>query len=377
MVLKASNSLLDPVVSQNCTNLKDVVQNQHRLLHFPTGIDSIKYPNEHYSGVSVLSVETKNQSEITNLELAEKTGSGTNYTQAILDYQAYMKKEGLSPITIEARGDLLRQMAKDVDLYDGEAVKQWIADSKAKGSTKRYWYATTYRAFAVWKGFDWKKPKVQNSESEPPFVPLTSELDQLIAGSGKTLAGALQATKETGCRPGELHRLRWKDLDTVKNTLTIIAEKGSKNRVVPISAKLINMLNLLKKDNPTIFSHANLNVMLINTRKRLANKLSNPRMFQITFRSIRHYYCTHWYMQLHDLAKTQQKTGHRSILSLMRYVHLAELELENSDQFHHASATTHKEYDDLVDSGWTYIGVTNFGNQEVHKFRKEKKWNEQ
>jgi integrase len=139
-----------------------------------------------------------------------------------------MKKEGLSPVTIEVRGDLLRRMAKSVDLYDGDAVKLWIADSKAKGSTRRRFYATTYRAFAVWKGFDWKKPKIQNSEPEPFFLPLTSELDQLIAASRKKLAAALQTVKKTGCRHGELLRMQWKDVDMMLGKLTIHAEKKAR-----------------------------------------------------------------------------------------------------------------------------------------------------
>jgi integrase len=55
-----------------------------------------------------------------------------------------------------------------------------------------------------------------------PFIPVESEIDQLIAGCGalsKQTPIWLQLLKETGMRMGEAFRLTWGDIDDVTKRL--------------------------------------------------------------------------------------------------------------------------------------------------------------
>ena len=80
-------------------------------------------------------------------------------------------------------------------------------------------------------GISWRPPKYEQTR-KLPFIPLESELDALIASAGKKMAAILQLLKEVPIRIGEACRLKWIDLDSERNALTINEpEKGPTKNV--------------------------------------------------------------------------------------------------------------------------------------------------
>ncbi len=65
------------------------------------------------------------------------------------------------------------------------------------------------------------KPLAYRRTRKIPFIPLESEIDQLIAGCGRKTATLLQLLKETAMRVGEAWRIDWTDIDTERRTLTL------------------------------------------------------------------------------------------------------------------------------------------------------------
>jgi integrase len=329
--------------------------------------------SDNSSAVSILSAPDFGLRESLNSEITQQSGSEPDYTQTILDYAAYMKREGLAQGTVYQKCSVLRLIAKNTDLLDGEAVKQWIADSKAKGVTKKNSYVNTYHTFGKWKGFDWKKPKVQDAEPGLPFIPMESELDQLISGSGKQLATILQTAKESGARSGEIARLEWKDLDTMAGTLAFRAEKGSNHRLVHVSPKLVSMLNLMSKESARIFPRTSTHVITCQfstTRKRLAKKLGNPRLLRVHPHTFRHWAITMEYAKTKDLMHCKEKFGHKSVLSTIRYVQLIKQQWESDDQYYSTIVRTAKEAEFLSSQGWEHAVTMPDGTV----MRKKKKW---
>jgi integrase len=53
--------------------------------------------------------------------------------------------------------------------------------------------------------------------------------------------------KETGMRSGEACQLKWTDIDLLNNSVRITPEKGSNPRNLPISNKLVSILNVMPK----------------------------------------------------------------------------------------------------------------------------------
>jgi integrase len=109
---------------------------------------------------------------------------------------------------------------------------------KMTNCTKRE-FVTSYRSFTKTFNIPWTPIKVRY-EPKQPFIPLESELDQLIASFGKRTATFLQVLKDTGARAGEVCKLKWTDISTENNTVSINnPKKGSNSRIVKVSAKTI------------------------------------------------------------------------------------------------------------------------------------------
>jgi hypothetical protein len=70
--------------------------------------------------------------------------------------------------------------------------------------------------FYQWKHIQFDKPNYRRIE-RLPFVPLESEIGQLISAAGRKTGTFLKLLKETGVRPGEAWNLKWTDLGPERN----------------------------------------------------------------------------------------------------------------------------------------------------------------
>jgi integrase len=110
----------------------------------------------------------------------------------------------------------LKSVARNVNLLDSEAVKGYLAAARFSPSRKEG-LADHLARFYRYKNIPFQKPRYRR-EDRVPFIPLESEIDQLIAGSSK-VAAFLQLLKETGMRPGEAWNLKWTDIDIQRNAV--------------------------------------------------------------------------------------------------------------------------------------------------------------
>ena len=289
----------------------------------------------------------------------------------LLEYLLYQKKNGFSDPTITTRFKILKIMSNNnINLDDPESVKLFIANRKSWSNGHKQIAVYAYTQYAKMKNIEWKPPNYKNNPSIP-FVPTEKEIDALISGTSKKISTSLLALKETGFRIGELWECKWTDLDEEKGTLKCKAEKHGNPREIKISSKLISMLNALPKPNEYIFSHSNLNSHRWRfdcQKTALAKKLQNPRLKQIHFHTLRHYYATKLFSETKSLPLVKEKLGHRDVNSTMVYTHIIEFD-EESQNYHHATAKDDKEAGELIDNGWTYICTT---PQNIMMFRKRK-----
>jgi integrase len=185
---------------------------------------------------------------------------------------------------------------------------------------------------------------------------LESELDALISAAGKVTSAFLMVAKETGARSGEIAKLRWIDLDTEKNTLSINnPEKNSTSRTLKLSAKTVAMINALpKKYKPYIFNPdpAAHRRVFYNLRRIAAKKLQNPRLKRIHLHSFRHWKGTVEYAKTKDLLWVAHVLGHKSIKNTMIYTHLCDFK---SEEHYSATAKTVDEARKLIESGFQYV----------------------
>lgn len=141
-------------------------------------------------------------------------------------------------------------------------------------------------------------------------------------------------TYSAGLRIGELINLKIGDIDSSRMIIHIKSAKGNKDRVVPLSNKLLVMLREYYKEyNPTSYlfeglqgskySTSSFNKLLKAAAKRAkVNKT-------ITAHTLRHSYATHLLERGTDIRVIQKLLGHNSIKTTMLYTQVSEPTLLN------------------------------------------------
>jgi integrase len=273
----------------------------------------------------------------------------------ILEHAWMLKKQGYKESTIRQRVAMLKRIVKlGADLSNPESVKDVIARKDVSEATKLQ-LACAYDSYASANRIQWEIPNYSQSQ-KLPFIPLESEIDALIAGCGKKTATILQLLKETGMRIGEAWRLKWVDLDLEAGTVRVNEpEKNSNSRILKLSNKLIGMLDALPRKSEKIFGSTELQPAASHfwrQRRRLAQKLQNPRLDQISFHTLRHWKATTEYHRTRDILYVKHLLGHKSINNTMLYTQLISFE---SDEYASAVAKTLDEARKLVESGFEYV----------------------
>jgi len=276
--------------------------------------------------------------------------------EKIIQFSWWLHKEGYAKSTIISKTKLLEILAKrGANLFNPESVKEVIAKQNWSAGRKEN-AVDAYTTFLQMLGMTWNPPRYRRVP-KLPFIPLEKEIDDLIAGCSRKVAAFLQLLKETGMRAGEAWQLEWTDVDFVKRTIRVTPEKGSNPRIFKVSDKLLAMLGRLPKKSNRVFGTYVLNGfarMFQRQRKRVAQKLQNPRLLRISFHTIRHWKATMEYQRTKDILYVMRLLGHKNIKNTLIYTQLVEFE-ENTDQYISKVATTVDEARELIEAGFEYV----------------------
>jgi integrase len=294
------------------------------------------------------------------------TDNLANTKGRIVDFSFWLLKQGYSQATIKGRVKLLnRLMRLGANFDDEESIKRIIAQQQWSVSRKVN-AVDAYDSLLKMQNKTWTPP-IYRRVRKLPFIPTEMELDQLIAGCSKKVSTFLQLLKETGMRCGEACQLlKWTDIDLEQRSIRITPEKGSTPRILPISAKLIDMLNGLPKNTSTVFGSSDLIRRNFNKqRKRLVFKLKNPRINQITFHTFRHWKATMEYHKTRDILHVKEILGHKSLNNTMLYTQLVNFQ---NDDYTAAIAHCEEEACKLIEAGFEF--VCDFNGNKLFRKRK-------
>ncbi len=276
----------------------------------------------------------------------------------LISFAWWLKKQGLRESTVKQYCKILRQLVKSsVNLDDPEAVKEALARN---GRSER-WKALivhAYSAYLKMKGKHWDPPRF-DVVRKIPFIPLESEIDALIAGCGPKTAALLQLLKETGMRIGEALRLTWKDVDLERRVIIFNEpEKNSNPRIFKISPRLISMLSMLPRNGVRVFptSYHSVKNNFKHSRRRLAERLNNPRLLNISFHTFRHWKATMEYHKTKDLLHVKELLGHKNVDNTMVYIQIERALFNETDaEFTVRIAKTPDEIKELLEAGFEYV----------------------
>jgi integrase len=283
-----------------------------------------------------------------------------------------MRKQGYRESTITSTIQALRSIARRADILNPESAKAYLASALLSEGRKEK-LSDDLARFYRYKNISFDKPRYRGVE-KLPFIPLEGEIDQLIAAAGRKLAVFLQLLKETGMRSGEAWALKWIDLDLSNRTVCVSPEKNSRPRQLSISSQLISMVNRMPQKSTHIFRSENREPALslktfsrcfFKQRKRIADRLQNPRILAISFKTLRHFKATAEYHRTKDILHVMQLLGHKNIRNTLVYTHLVDF---GSDEYVCKVAKTVDDAKVLVESAFEY--VTDI--EDMKLFRKRK-----
>lgn len=300
----------------------------------------------------------------------------------LVEFAWFMKKEGFRPSTIQGRVDNIKNLINrgaGANLLDTEFIKGFIAKQHKKLAKDEEWsddyranVVLAYTTFLAMHQISWNPPRYKRRESLP-FIPLESELEQLIMSAGKRMSTFLHALKETAADPGEMHALEWTDINPQCRTITINHPvKGHKPRIITVSRQLIERLNNnLPKTSQRVFQAKmrTLRKSLQNQRKTAARKFNNPRLLKIKFTTFRHWKATMEYHKTKDILWVMKLLGHNSLRTTLIYIDLENaLFNETNDAFIVKTAENLEEACKLLEVGFEYI--TDMNGKKLFRKRK-------
>ncbi len=291
----------------------------------------------------------------------------------LFDFLEWMKQQGYKKSTIDRRQSALTGLQKlKANLEMPESVKSVISKQEHWKDSQKQVVVFAYDLYAKHYGFTWDRPYYE-AIRELPFIPQEREIDDLIAGVNKEIGLLLLIAKETGARAGEIYGLLWTDIDFESKTLSIRAEKNSNPRRFILKPKLLNMLECYPKSTESIFSrYKSLNDLrrtFERQRKRLAYKLSNPRMHKIKIHTLRHWKGTTEYDKTKDILHVMQVLGHKNIKNTLLYTQLVSVGEDKG--FICKVAKTPTEAVALIEDGFE-LHCCYGEKDEVKLFRKKK-----
>ena len=108
---------------------------------------------------------------------------------------------------------------------------------------------------------------------------------------------------------------------------------------------------------------------VLQLRRRVADRLKNPRILRITFHTFRHWKATTLYHQTKDILCVMRFLGHKNIRNTLIYVQLEEAIFERrNEELVSREATTVEEVCKPIEAGFEYVCDVN----DARIFRKRK-----
>jgi integrase len=170
------------------------------------------------------------------------------------------------------------------------------------------------------------------------------------------------------------------NVDSAYKNVSTVPAKHSRPRRIRVSAQLLNMLLALPRNSDYVFSPSGNKERLpkelehfsrnfTKCRRRIALKLKNQRIQEISLRTFRHWKATMLYLKTKDILYVKEFLGHVNINNTLKYVHIANAIVKNEDSYSCKAVEDVNQAQQLIEQGFEYVATT---PQEVMLFRKRK-----
>ncbi len=331
LTLKQSKALLNQIQNNNIEyqTLKSLLE-QHYLKHKP---QIYLFENKQNSSINpqkirqkILQITTyyrltviyKKQIENALWQTNFSSGTKKNYKSAFFSFLKYFNFKHPELIKDEEIKHYLRQFENKSEAHQNNIV-----------NALKFYYGQVLKRPTPSTVF--VRPK---RKQDLPEVLSLHEVKQIINFTDnlkhKTLLSLIYSA---GLRRSEAQNLTLKDIDSKRKIIKINGAKGKKDRYVPLSENLLQLLReYYKAYNPKHYLFEGENgkkysfTSMSNILKRSARRAGIKR--KVHLHMLRHSYATHLLEQGTDIRIIQTILGHNSIKTTERYTHIVNTHLQ-------------------------------------------------
>jgi integrase/recombinase XerC len=255
-----------------------------------------------------------------------------------------IKPDNIKPDNIKPDEDKSQELfLKDLNLLDKDAIRKYLAFLVRSGLAKR----TVSRKLSSLKAFfDFlvKSGKIKlNPADMVPFPKLEKSIPKFLAiddlfhlldsiktdtWMDKRNLAMFETFYSTGIRVSELEGLNIEDID-FKNQMIKVLGKGSKERIVPIGKRALNVIKnyraSLKENFIPVFLNKNFSRLSSRSIRRILDIIVRDCGLNLSVspHTLRHSFATHMLDSGADLRGIQEILGHASLSTTQIYTHVS------------------------------------------------------
>ena len=126
---------------------------------------------------------------------------------------------------------------------------------------------------------------------------------------------------QTGMRRNEIFKLKWAYIDFEYEFIELLETKSGKSRKIPISSKLMKVLNEAKNNTEYVFLNPETNMPYNDIKKAFHTVLKKAEIKDFRFHDFRHTAATRMLENGADIRTVQEILGHSSVSVTERYTH--------------------------------------------------------
>ncbi len=268
----------------------------------------------------------------------------------------------------------LKQISHHTDLFDPEAVKQFIANAKTeKGEpfelSSKNTYAYCYDQFCKIQNIAWKKPYFMYTP-KVPLIPSTENVNKILNCATARFTTIFTLLIETGAEAQELHKVKQTDIDKENGIISITGVKRHDSGTYKLKTTTAEMLRVYLNKNTENYPFPLPKIMgqvWCETRKRASIKLCQPELRKISMRNLRNYSGAMLYYKTRDPIGVKRHLRHKKLETTMHYLNGITVNGEE-EEFICKTAKTLQEATSLIEAGFQY--VTEIEDTKIFKKRK-------
>ena len=287
--------------------------------------------------------ESVPQNKVTKIELPQLS---EDRLLEISDFKKHLKSKRYSESTIKTYSEALITFLRFfhskpiVDIDNEDLIRfnnEYILEQKLSSSFQNQIVNAIKLYFSIRKGMKLNPELVHRPRREKtlPNVLSKEEVKAILeAPTNLKHRAMLSLIYACGLRRSELLNLTFKDIHSERNLLLIKQSKGKKDRIVPISNKIIDLLRdyyKAYKPKTWLFEGQQVNqqysersIQLVLIQAVTKAKIEKP----VTLHWLRHSYATHLLESGTDLRYIQELLGHSSSKTTEIYTHVSTRNLQ-------------------------------------------------